>query len=511
LSVVYSKIAISAFRRNSDLTQKVHNLLFHESQFDPPDISDLPAAIASLKAAKATLREIGKNAKAYRESFLEDRAAAAAAQDLTTEQAINAILQREGTKKAYQTLKKYLKPGSHSSLTEVHVEQPDKSIEIVSDPDKMFRRIIQRDLFHYNQSFIKEWLGVAGDTSICDSWLNGTKPPTVPDCSPKTQLLITQLYCKLFPAQIDDVVTVDNYKELFAKWSEKTSTSPDRHLGHWKALISHTATTQFPEHCDLIIGIIVSQMNISLKHGYACGRWKRIISAKIPKPTRNMLLDKLRTIHLMEPDFNWLQRLIIGRRMIQKAETNNRLHDNQWGSRPGCHALGAVMLKVMSYEIAQHSHTPLGSFDMDTTACYDRIIISLAMHLCHQQGTPAGSCIMAATVLLYASYYIKTTHGLSDDFYSSLPGHPTHGPGQGSRIGPAIWVLVSCIMFAAMDVQCHGAEFCDPTGTTSHQRTSDGFVDDVANVFNFGLSDMLTNDYSPSDITTGMKAEAQVW
>jgi hypothetical protein len=72
LSVVYSKIAISAFRRNSDLTQKVHNLLFHESQFEPPDISDLPAAIASLKSAKATLREIRKNAKAYRESFLED-------------------------------------------------------------------------------------------------------------------------------------------------------------------------------------------------------------------------------------------------------------------------------------------------------------------------------------------------------------------------------------------------------------------------------------------------------
>jgi hypothetical protein len=361
LSVVYSKIAIRAFRRNCDLHQKAHNLLFHESQFQPPDIPDLPTAITSLKAAKATLREIRKNAKAYRESFLEDRAAAAAAAaDLTTEQAINIILQREGTKKAYQTLRKYLKPGSHSSLTEVHVEQPDKSIEIISDPDEMFRRIIQRDLFHYNQaegtpctqSPIKEWLGVAGDTDICDSWLHGTKPPIVPNCSPETQLLIDQLYCETFPAQIDDVVTVDNYKEFFAKWSEKTSTSPDRHLGHWKALISHTATTKFPEHCDLIIGIIVSQMNISLKHGYAWERWKRIISAKIPKRAGNMLLDKLRTIHLMEPDFNWLQGLVIGRRMIREAETKNRLHDNQWGSRPGRHALGAVMLKVMSYEIA---------------------------------------------------------------------------------------------------------------------------------------------------------------
>jgi hypothetical protein len=520
LSVVYSKIAIRAFRRGSDLQQKVHNLLFHESQFEPPDITDLPTAVASLKAAKASLREIRKNAKAYRESFLEDRAAAAAAaQDLTTEQAINIILQREGTKKAYQTLKKYLRPGSFGSVTEVHVEKPDKSIEVISDPDEMFRRIIQRDLKHYHQaegtpctqSPIKEWLGTAGDTPIYDTWLHGAKPPTVPNCSAETQLLLDQLACATVPAQIDDVITIDNYKEFFTKWSESTSTSPDRHLGHWKALISHTASTQFPEHCDLIIGIIVSQMNLSLKHGYAWERWKRIISAKIPKRAGNMLLDKLRTIHLMEPDFNWLQGLIIGRRMIREAETNQRLHDNQWGSRPGRHAIGAVMLKVMSYEIARHSRTPLGSFDMDATACYDRIIIALAMYLCRQQGTPSGSCIMAATVLLYATYYIKTTHGLSPDFYSSTPGHPTHGPGQGSRIGPAIWVLVSCLMFAAMDVQCHGAEFCDPTGTTSHQRTGDGFVDDVANVFNFGLADMLAQDYSPSDIATGMQSEAQVW
>jgi hypothetical protein len=62
-----------------------------------------------------------------------------------------------------------------------------------------------------------------------------------------------------------------------------------------------------------------------------------------------------------------------------------------------------------------------------------------------------------------------------------------------------------------MDVHCHGAEFCDPTGTTSHQCTGDGFLDGVANVFNFCLSDMLTNEYLPSGITTGMKSEAQVW
>ena len=224
-----------------------------------------------------------------------------------------------------------------------------------------------------------------------------------------------------------------------------------------------------------------------------------------------MLLHKLRTIHLFEADFNWCQGLVIGRQMIKEAGTNNCLHDNQWGTRPGRHALGAVSLKVMSYEISCLTRTPLGSFDMDATSCFDRIIIALSMYLCRRQGVKQGPCLMAAAVLLHANYFIKTAHGISPGSYSSTPVNPTNGPGQGSRIGPALWVLVSCLMFLAMDDLCQGAEFCDPTQTFLHQRTGDGFVDDVANVFNFGTAAMLASHHTEETIANGLQAEAQSW
>jgi hypothetical protein len=66
-------------------------------------------------------------------------------------------------------------------------------------------------------------------------------------------------------------------------------------------------------------------------------------------------------------------------------------------------------------------------------------------------------------------------------------------------------------MFCAMDASCHGTKFCNPTGTLSHKRTGDGFVDDVALVFNFGLANMLKTHYTPEAIATGMQTEAQVW
>jgi hypothetical protein len=72
-------------------------------------------------------------------------------------------------------------------------------------------------------------------------------------------------------------------------------------------------------------------------------------------------------------------------------------------------------------------------------------------------------------------------------------------------------VLTSCLMFAAMEDACHRAQFCDPSNSTSHHRTGNGFVDDVANVFNFGLAEMINQEFSPQQIAAGLQREAQVW
>jgi hypothetical protein len=118
---------------------------------------------------------------------------------------------------------------------------------------------------------------------------------------------------------------------------------------------------------------------------------------------------------------------------------------------------------------------------------------------------------MVATVLLYATYFMKTSHRISPGSYTSTFNNPTHGPGQGSRIGPALWVLISCLMFQCMESLCQGAEFCDPSQQFSHQRMGDGFINDVRNVFNFGIATMLAAHYSEQMIATGMQSEAQTW
>ena len=80
---------------------------------------------------------------------------------------------------------------------------------------------------------IKTWLGMAGNTDICESWIAGAPINGLPESAlPETQSLIDHMACTTAPDAIDTTITVSDYKEFFGKSKECTSTSQDRHLGH---------------------------------------------------------------------------------------------------------------------------------------------------------------------------------------------------------------------------------------------------------------------------------------
>jgi hypothetical protein len=197
--------------------------------------------------------------------------------------------------------------------------------------------------------------------------------------------------------------------------------------------------------------------------------------------------------------------------MVHGAEKQNHLHEGQWGSRSGRAALDALLHKMLSHELAQLTRTPLATFDNDAKSCYDRIAMVFALMLCQKHGVPQSTCMMAAAALLMAECFIKTKHGVCSKTCSSTTEHPTHGPGQGSRMAPALWLIICCLLFEAMTQLCTGAEFCDPRQTASHQRVGDGFVDDVMNFYNFGLAEMIHRAHGPTELASGLQIEAQTW
>jgi hypothetical protein len=59
-----------------------------------------------------------------------------------------------------------MRPDEFSKLTEVHIQRPDNSIQVISEPSEMYSKIIDRDLQHYHQAEgtpctqqpVKDWL-----------------------------------------------------------------------------------------------------------------------------------------------------------------------------------------------------------------------------------------------------------------------------------------------------------------------------------------------------------------
>jgi hypothetical protein len=223
------------------------------------------------------------------------------------------------------------------------------------------------------------------------------------------------------------------------------------------------------------------------------------------------LLEKLRTIHLFEADYNWTLGLIFGRRMVHDAERQNQLAESQWGSRPGRSTEEALIHKILSSEISRATRMPLGTLDNDAKACYDRFVMLFTLILCQKHGVPLSACQMSTNALLESQFSIKTGFGVSNDTYSSTPEQPIHEPGQGSRQASALWMVISCVLFNAMYEHCHGVSLCNPRDTVVHCRTSDGFVDNVTHFFNLGIKYSLKNTVQASDIIMGLEKEGQSW
>ena len=525
--VAYWKITLSGIRTNRDFADQLERLIQQIDWDDnPPLAPSKDDVVAKLREAQREIKSIRTEANEHRSNFLQERAAAEAlAGNEDVAKVLRRIEKAEATKVCYGLLRKYLKPTTRGGITQIEVANDDGTTRIVTEPNEVFDLILKRNHAHFSQATgtpfttapLSEWLGRCGETEIGQDILHGRNKPDLGNACPfpETQIILDALQPFDPPAKpIPVTVTDAEYRKFFRKWTESTSTSPSgKHLGHYKALLSLGLEQDPPIKplADAIIELQLQLSNMALTYGHVYERWKNIVSVMIEKKPGLFLLEKLRTIHLFEADYNWLLGLIFGRRMVYNAESQNHLFESQWGARPGRSTEQPDLHKMLSYEISRLTRTPIGTLDNDAKACYDRIVMVLALMLCQKHGVPQSACMMVAMSLINACYSIKTGFGVSEGTYSSTASQPTHGPGQGSRLASALWMIISCMLFSAMDKTCHGATFCDPSNELIHRRTSDGFVDDVTHWFNLGLRHSLLHSVSVDDIASGLEREGQSW
>ena len=119
-------------------------------------------------------------------------------------------------------------------------------------------------------------------------------------------------------------------------------------------------------------------------------------------------------------------------------------------------------------------------FDNDASACYDRIIVALAMLAARKCGMPCHAVRFHADALFFMHYTVKTLYGISEENYPGTVFEPLFGTGQGSGASPSAWLTLVAILFQTLDrLVPDRINFSSPSGSLRHSRLSDAFVDDT--------------------------------
>ena len=211
----------------------------------------------------------------------------------------------------------------------------------------------------------------------------------------------------------------------------------------------------------------------------ALTQWRHAINVMIEKDTGSPNLNRLRIIHLFEADYNLLLKLLWGSRLVRKAIDLDLLHPCQHGSVPTQTTMDAIMLTQLSTDLSRICKTNLARFDNNASACYDRIIINLAMLAARRCGMPTHAVQMHADALQFMRYAVKTVYGISESNYMGTIFEPLFGTGQGSGASPAAWLTLMIVLMQTLDrLVPERMRFTSPTH--EHSRLMDAFVDDTA-------------------------------
>jgi hypothetical protein len=457
----------------------------------------LKEATFHFKKALQQLNTVKLQAQELREKFLEERAKLAQDDgDVDLAHIIKAIQRAEARKRIFTKLKRIKGKTINSGLDHIITTDIQGNNIPIYDPEKMFSAIIERNIQHFSQADgtpftiepLKSLLGPYATSEFAQSILLGEVDILSLPVSEATKAILLHLKKSPSHETINVDISTEDVINGYMKWGEFTSTSPSgAHLGHDKAMLKRLRTQ---DNEALLAGkmpiyrrffeIKAILMDSSIKIGHVYERWKKVVNALIEKIPGMPMIGKLRVIHLIESDFNLIIGMLWGRRMIWEAEDKQMLNDGQGGSRPGRRAQEQVVQKHSIYSILRMSQTNGSSFDNDAKSCYDRIVMPLAS-LCSQQiGMPANSCELFLKTLKSMRYHVKTKYGISEESYTSTQHRNIHGPGQGGRGSPAVWVAISSILMKCMEDQLFGAYMKSPFPKhKSVQFWLTGFVDDV--------------------------------
>lgn len=285
---------------------------------------------------------------------------------------------------------------------------------------------------------------------------------------------LRQRCVRTITSEIKTKITTNEFKQGIKKWKKKTSTSPSgRNLSHYHAQILPNYVEEKQDTSQMFIKIHMSLINLVVERQIILPRWCQVHTILQPKDTGTPKLHRLRPLNIYEDNINLLLRIVLARRLLKQAETQDALADEAWGTRK-FRATGDLGLqKVLTMEMRSLTRTSLGQVDLDAKLCYDRMSRHLVAHTCYVYGIPVELCMWFYLLLHGQHHHIITGEGTSPHSYGSKHQSPHQGIGQGSTAALVVWLLISSLLLKSMYGWVRGVTWTDPHKSMSISRKAD--------------------------------------
>jgi hypothetical protein len=214
-------------------------------------------------------------------------------------------------------------------------------------------------------------------------------------------------------------------------------------------------------------------------------------------------------IHLFEADLNLIIDILFGRRAMFHQVDNNKMNPAQF-AKPGGECADPSISKVLHNLTAILTHTSMGQFESDATACFDQEVMKFVLTCYHSAGAPLGPLTMWEKVLHNIVHTVKTGYELSNASYSFSAEAPIHGPGQGCRAGPSSCSTMTSVLIDGMPRLCNGIQFTDPTQQLQYEAVVSMFMDDASNGTN-SFEEWLYEPPDISELVEMTRHDSQTW
>ena len=200
----------------------------------------------------------------------------------------------------------------------------------------------------------------------------------------------------------------------------------------------------------------------------------------IQKSGKQPEVEKLRTINLLECEFNFNNK-IMGRAVGECAERNNLLPKEQYGSRKRHQARHQGLNKRLLYDLVHFQRKPMILCSNDAKSCYDRIIHAIASIAMQRLGLPIEPITCMIITIQQMEHIIRTGFGDSDMTMSGAEETdiPFQGILQGNGSGPVLWLAVSAPLIEMMRTRGHGIKYQTPLSYEKDELVGFAFVDDT--------------------------------